>query len=53
MTGRGMRSEDDYCESWILDKQFTDNIYKKNRQLLPSWWREALVFGRSIDALED
>lgn len=43
MTGRGMRSEDDYCESYILDENFMSQIYRKNRQLLPAWWREALV----------
>ena len=44
MTGRGMRSEDDYCESYILDSQFVTNVYRRNRALIPSWWREALIF---------
>lgn len=43
MTGRGMRSEDDSCESYILDSQFIDSVWRKNKNLLPDWWREALV----------
>lgn len=44
MTGRGMRSETDYCNSYILDKQFITIIWKRNKHLLPEWWREALVW---------
>ena len=44
MTGRGMRSEDDYCNSYILDKQFITLLWKRNKHLLPNWWREALVW---------
>lgn len=44
MTGRGMRSADDHCDSYILDKQFTSNIWKQNKNLLPKWWQEALVW---------
>jgi ATP-dependent DNA helicase DinG len=47
MTGRGMRSETDYCESYILDKQFL-NIYRKYRTLLPLWWQEALVWDKGV-----
>jgi Rad3-related DNA helicase len=47
MTGRGMRSEDDYCSSYILDRQFVDQIWRRNRQLLPQWWRDALDFKQS------
>lgn len=42
MTGRGVRSEDDWCITYILDGQFGKNIWKKNRGLLPEWWKEAL-----------
>jgi Rad3-related DNA helicase len=34
MTGRGMRSADDWCVSVILDKQFM-KIWKEKRRLLP------------------
>lgn len=43
MTGRGMRSKDDRCETYILDQQFVKNVMNKNRRLLPGWWSEALV----------
>lgn len=48
MTGRGMRSESDYCESYILDKSFLDQIWRRNRHLIPQWWADALVWNRGI-----
>lgn len=42
MTGRAVRSSDDWCESYVLDKSFVSNVWKKNRALLPEWWRDAL-----------
>jgi len=42
MTGRGVRSADDWCVSYILDRQFTHNTLRKHKFLLPVWWREAL-----------
>jgi ATP-dependent DNA helicase DinG len=44
MTGRAVRSEDDYATTWILDRQFVDNLYSGYRNLVPNWWREALVW---------
>ena len=41
MTGRGMRSQEDYCETYILDAQF-GRLYRQNKYLFPAWWREAL-----------
>lgn len=41
-TGRGMRSEDDYCESYILDEQFR-RLYRDYTDLFPQWWRQALT----------
>lgn len=46
MTGRGMRSSNDYCESYILDKMFLDSIWRRHRNLLPKWWTDALVWNR-------
>lgn len=43
MTGRAMRSKDDTCEVYILDRQFVKNIMMKNKKMLPAWWSEALV----------
>lgn len=45
-TGRGMRSDDDYCESYILDAQFIAMVWRKNKHLLPQWWKDALDFQR-------
>jgi Rad3-related DNA helicase len=42
MSGRGMRHEDDYCETYILDSQFVSNLWKQSKQLFPNWWVEAL-----------
>lgn len=44
MTGRGMRSADDYCESYILDKQFITLVWRRSKHLLPKWWKDALVW---------
>lgn len=41
MTGRGVRNEQDWCTTYILDRQFTKNVWK-NKMLFPSWWREAV-----------
>jgi Rad3-related DNA helicase len=38
---RGMRSKDDQCDVWILDKQFGE-FYPKTRELFPEWYREAI-----------
>lgn len=47
MTGRAVRSEDDYATTWILDKQFVDNLYSGYRNLIPAWWKESLVWKKS------
>jgi Rad3-related DNA helicase len=43
-----MRSADDYCESYILDKNFLDNVWRRNRNLIPQWWADALVWNRGV-----
>lgn len=43
MTGRGMRSAEDSCRTYILDKQFVE-LYNRNRKLFPGWWAEAIVW---------
>jgi Rad3-related DNA helicase len=42
MTGRGVRSEDDYAVSYILDQQFATNVWAKSKALFPGWWRDAV-----------
>lgn len=51
MTGRGVRSEDDWCKIYILDAQFIRKIWNKSKMLLPKWWREAVMIGRVKDYL--
>ena len=41
MCGRGMRSHDDYCKTYIIDSQAVDLILKE-RSLFPSWFLEAV-----------
>lgn len=43
MTGRAVRSADDWAETYILDAQFYRKLLKPPaRQLLPRWWVDAL-----------
>jgi ATP-dependent DNA helicase DinG len=48
MTGRGMRHEGDMCESYILDSNFINLVWRKNKHLLPEWWKSALVWDRGV-----
>ena len=51
MTGRHVRSKDDVGVSYILDSQFTKNLYKRHRELFPEWWRESLDRGFRVKDL--
>jgi Rad3-related DNA helicase len=42
MTGRGVRSRDDYATTYILDSQFASNLYPNGEHLFPKWWKDAL-----------
>jgi Rad3-related DNA helicase len=46
MTGRGMRSKDDWCDTYVLDKNFA-RLYRDNKRLFPNWWAEGLAVGRT------
>jgi Rad3-related DNA helicase len=39
--GRGCRSAEDWCDTFILDEKFRD-IYSRNMLLFPKWFREAV-----------
>lgn len=41
MSGRAIRHEQDYAVTYILDQQFTDNLWK-SEFLFPKWWKEAV-----------
>lgn len=49
-TGRGMRSADDFCTSYILDSAFGD-FYQRNLSMFPRWWRDALIMPKGGDAI--
>ena len=41
MTGRAVRSPEDYALTYILDRQF-DSLLARTRHLIPKWWLEAI-----------
>jgi Rad3-related DNA helicase len=41
-TGRSVRSETDFAETYIFDSNFGD-FRRSNWRLLPAWWRAAIV----------
>jgi Rad3-related DNA helicase len=43
MTGRAVRSEDDWAISYILDSAFS-KLYAENKAMFPTWWRDAVVW---------
>ena len=36
-----MRHADDYCVTYVIDKQF-GKFWSRNRRLFPAWWKEAI-----------
>ena len=42
MTGRGVRSADDWAHTYILDAQFRRSLYRRYKPLFPEWWRQAV-----------
>jgi Rad3-related DNA helicase len=41
--GRGVRSEDDYCTTYLLDAGFTRLINGAVKHRVPKWFREAII----------
>jgi Rad3-related DNA helicase len=41
MAGRGVRSDTDWCTTYILDAQFK-KLYGAHREAFPKWFREAI-----------
>jgi ATP-dependent DNA helicase DinG len=49
MTGRGVRSAEDWATTYIFDSQFSKNLWRPpTRSLFPEWWREAVDRGRDV-----
>lgn len=44
MCGRAIRSENDWASTYIYDKDFETNLWARNRNLFPDWFREAIVW---------
>ena len=42
MTGRSIRSETDYCDTYILDSNFLQ-FAKQSFNLLPNWWKDSVI----------
>lgn len=46
MTGRGVRSSEDWCVSYVLDAQFLAWWNREGKRLIPEWWNDAFQVGR-------
>lgn len=42
-SGRGMRHEGDWCDTWVLDGMFL-KLWQEHRDMIPEWWQEAIVW---------
>jgi len=47
MCGRAIRSENDWATTYIYDRDFETNLWARNRNLFPDWFREAIVWRTS------
>jgi len=45
--GRGMRSVDDHCVSYLIDSQI-NKVYMENPSLWPDWFRDAIGWDENI-----
>lgn len=52
MTGRGMRHKNDYCESIILDAQYS-RLKALAGTLLPSWWTDSVHYITGFNELPE
>lgn len=48
MTGRGVRSHEDWATTYVFDTQFS-KFWRQWKQLLPKWWRDAVEVQRPQD----
>jgi ATP-dependent DNA helicase DinG len=42
MTGRGVRSADDWCVTYVLDASLRDLLEGRGARFFPKWWRDAV-----------
>lgn len=50
MAGRGVRSEKDNCRTFIVDDNWDEWFYPRNRKIVPKWFRMAV---KKIGALSE
>jgi len=50
-SGRGMRSEDDFCRTYIIDDHWYW-FFAKNKNLMPKWFRSSIRRVRSFTEVE-
>jgi Rad3-related DNA helicase len=48
MAGRGTRSADDYCRTWIVDNNWGDWFYPRNRKIIPKWFKTSIRRVRNV-----
>lgn len=48
MTGRAVRSKEDWAITYIFDEQFSSNLWRNNKALFPDWWRESVITNINI-----
>jgi Rad3-related DNA helicase len=47
MTGRAVRSVDDWAVTYVLDGSFGGQLWSRGgRTMFPEWWKEAVVWER-------
>ncbi len=51
MCGRGVRSDRDFCNTYIIDDNFGDWFWPRNRKYAPRWFRAGVRRVDSIDSV--
>jgi len=44
MCGRAVRSSEDWAVTYVYDTDFDTNLWARNRNLFPDWFREAIIW---------
>ena len=49
MAGRGVRSSDDFCRTYLIDDNWSSWFYPRNKKLVPRWFQSAVRRVRSLE----
>ena len=49
MAGRGVRSADDYCRTYLIDDNWSAWFYPRNKKLVPRWFRDSVRRVKNLD----